>query len=285
VIGAYKSGTTALHHALRAHPEVFVPESKEPSFLAFADVPDPSNPAYSRAVRDEAAYLSLFRDAGSASAVGEVSPEYLLNPAAAESIARRIPDVTLLALLRNPVDRAFSDWVMYVRDGTERAEFARALEMQDERRRRGEPTGNYLGTGEYARQLSRYVERFPREQVHVWLYDDLVADPVRMMRQVFQALGVDPDVDVTLGDHNVGSVPTSTRDRVLLSARTRLRPILGGLQLAGLRRRASRSLEGRLVHPEMERETRRMLVEHYRSDIEALQTLLGRDLSVWLQPG
>src|SRR4051812_29797455 len=74
VIGAYKSGTTALHHALRGHPQVFVPERKEPSFFAFADAPDASNPAYGRSVHDEASYLAMFMGAGDARAVGEVSP-------------------------------------------------------------------------------------------------------------------------------------------------------------------------------------------------------------------
>jgi hypothetical protein len=283
VIGAYKSGTTALHHALRVHPEVFVPAYKEPGYFAFADRADPGNPAYGRSVHDEARYLALFDDAPTdARAVGEVSPEYLLNPAAPASIARRVPDVKLLAVLRHPVDRAFSDWVMYVRDGRERHSFVDAIEMQDERRARGDATGHYLEAGEYGRQLHRYLERFPREHLNVWLYDDLVADEVQTLREVYSAIGVDATVRLPTQQHNVGHLPASRRDRALLTVRTRARPVLGRLPLAGVRARLSRSLEDRLVQPTLDPEVRAQLTERFRPDIERLQERLGRDLSAWL---
>ena len=285
VIGAYKSGTTAVHHALRSHPDVFVPELKEPNFFAFVDAPDPSNPAYQRAVRDEAAYTALFASAGAAKAVGEVSPEYLANPAAPAAMARRLPDVELLAILRNPVDRAWSDWLMYAREGREREEFAAAVALQDSRQRAGEPTGYYLSTGEYAEQLVRVLAHFPRERLHVWLYDDLEATPQRVMDEVFTAIGVDPHVTLPAVErHNVGGMPRSAQDRLLLRARNRLRPALRRLPLDGLRRRASVSLDERLLRPNIEPDVRAELVEHFRPDIERVQQLLNRDLSTWLRP-
>jgi hypothetical protein len=285
VIGAYKAGTTTVHHALRAHPDVFVPLQKEPSFFAFADAPDPASPAYERAVRDEAAYTALFADAGTATAVGEVSPEYLVNPEAPAAIAQRCPNVELIAVLRNPVDRAWSDWLMYVRDGRERDDFARALTLQEQRQRAGEPTGHYLSTGEYADQLVRYLARFPREQLHVWLYDDLDSNPDRVMREMFTALGVDPHVSPTTAQrHNVGGVPSTVRDRVLLGARNRYRPVLRRLPLAGLRRRVSSTLDERLVRPSIDPDVRATLLEHFRQDIERVQELLDRDLSIWMRP-
>jgi hypothetical protein len=284
VIGAYKAGTTALHHALRAHPDVFVPELKEPSFFAFVDAPDAKNPAFERAVHDESAYGALFAAAGGATARGEVSPEYLVNPAAPAAIARRVPDVQLIATLRNPVDRAWSDWLMYAREGRESDDFERALALQESRRRAGDPTGYYLATGEYADQLARFLEHFPREQLHVWLYDDLDADTDRVMGEVFTAIGVDPHVSSPpVERHNVGGVPTSTRDRVLLSTRARLRPMLRRLPLAGLRRRMSDTLDGRLQRPSIDPDVRSQLVEHFRPDIERVQQLIDRDLSAWLR--
>lgn len=274
-----------VHHALRAHPDVFVPEQKEPSFFAFVDEPDPANPTYERAVRDESSYTALFAGAGTASAVGEVSPEYLVNPAAPPAIACRIPNAQLITILRNPVDRAWSDWLMYVRDGREHEEFVRALELQEPRRRAGEATGHYLSTGEYADQLGRFLALFPREQLHVWLYDDLDSDPDRVIGEVFGAIGVDPDVRATTAErHNVGGVPSSTRDRVLLSARDRLRPVLGHLPLAGLRRRVSSTLDSRLERPTIDPDVRAKLVDHFRPDIERVQVLLDRDLSIWMRP-
>src|SRR4051812_27272699 len=226
----------------------------------------------------------MFAPAGGSVAAGEVSPEYLLHPAAAASIARRVPDVTLLAVLRNPVDRAFSDWVMYRREGTEKREFEAALDVQEERRRSGQPTGFYLTTGEYAEQVRRYVEVFGRDRLHIWLYEDVSADAERAYAEMFDVIGVDPAVpQQTREHHNLGAVPVGTRDRLAYSARTRLRPLTSKLPLTGARRRLSARLDERLVRPSLEPATRHRLVEHFRRDVESLQDLIGRDLSSWLR--
>jgi hypothetical protein len=284
VIGAYKSGTTTLHHVLRAHPQVFVPERREPSFFAFADEPDPTNPAWQRSVRDEAEYLALFAGAEGAVAVGEVSPEYLLHPAAPASIARRTPDVTMLAVLRDPAERAFSDWVMYRREGDEPLSFEAALDAQDERQSRGEPTGFYLAAGQYAEQVARFIDVFGRDRLHIWLYEDVSRDADTAYAEMFAAIGVDPGAPQPQRQHhNVGAVPARSVDRLAYAARTRLRPVTRRLPLAGARRRVSAVLDDRLVKPSLEPETRTRLVDHFRPDIARLQDLIGRDLSVWLR--
>ena len=284
VIGAYKAGTTTLHHVLRAHPQVFVPTRQEPSYFAFADRPDPRNPAWSKSVRDEASYRALFAEAGDAGAVGEVSPEYLFNPAASDAIARRLPEVTLIAVLRNPVDRAFSDWTMYRRDGVERLEFAEALAEQEARRARGEPTGNYLAAGAYADQLERYLSRFRPDQLHITLYDDVTADATAAYAAIFRALGVDPAAAPPVASvHNVGTVATSPVDQLAFRTRARLRPVARRLPLRGLRRRASAALDERLRRPTLDAAARARLVEYFSGDIERLQSLIGRDLSRWLR--
>ena len=290
VIGAYKSGTTALHHALRSHPDVFVPERKEPDYFAFGDlVPnaDAHDPAYAGAVRRAADYHALFAGADAATAVGEVSPAYLASPAAASAIARVVPGVTLLAVLRNPVDRAYADWLMYVRDGRESASFRDAIDAQEERARRGDPTGRYLSTGAYAVQLERYLEVFPREQVHVWTHDEFEHDPDRVLGEMYVAIGVDPARAGPRDDvrHNRDALPATRRDRMLLTARMRLRPVLAHLPLGGLRRRMSSSLDARLVRPDLDAETRALLTERMREEIVALGRLVDLDVTPWLSGG
>ncbi|MFL6238327.1 MAG: sulfotransferase family protein [Actinomycetes bacterium] len=285
VIGAYKSGTTSVHHVLRAHPEVFVPERKEPNFFAFVDDPDDQNPAREGSVLTEADYRALFAAGGSARAVGEVSPEYMLNPSAAPSIARRIPTATLLAVLRNPVDRAFSDWVMYVREGQERETFSTALQLQTERRRDRLATGNYLAAGDYATQLEPYLRLFGSGQVHIWLYDDLAAQAEVVYAEMYAAIGVDPSVPLPAATtYNPGEVPSSPGARLAMSVRRRVRASRRPLPLASLRARLSARLEQRLVRPTMEPAAREQLVEHYRPGVQRLQDLIDRDLSHWLSP-
>lgn len=261
-----------------------MPARREPNFFAFADAPDPANPAWAGAVHDEQDYLGLFAEAGSAPALGEVSPEYLLHPAAAESIARRLPGVTLLTVLRNPVDRAFSDWVMYRREGVEKLSFEDALAVQEQRRARGDATGFYLTTGEYAGQLARYLQRFGRDQLHVWLYEDVSANATSAYAEMFAAIGVDPHAPLPGSEHhNLGAVPVRAVDRIAYAARTRLRPVTRRLPLAGVRRRISGVLDERLVRPELDPDTRAKLVAHFRPDVERLQQLIDRDLSGWLR--
>ncbi|HXV96254.1 MAG TPA: sulfotransferase, partial [Gaiellaceae bacterium] len=166
VIGAYKSGSTAIQEALRAHPQVFLP-AKGPSFFAFDEAPVIDRPLLPGTVRDWDAYRALFADAPPEAVRGEVSPEYLANPWSCGRIRARLPEVKLVAVLRNPVERAFSDYLMYVRDGDERLGFAAALDEQEARRRAGSQTGYYLETGFYGRQLRPYFEAFPRERIQV----------------------------------------------------------------------------------------------------------------------
>ena len=113
VIGAAKSGTSSLHHYLRAHPEVFTPKLKEINFFAYdgkhLDV------HYWAKTQDE--YQRFFDDVGAAIAIGEVAPLYLCSPVAPDNIRRVLPDARLVAILRNPVDRAYSAYLMSRRTG------------------------------------------------------------------------------------------------------------------------------------------------------------------------
>ncbi|MGH3018659.1 MAG: sulfotransferase family protein [Gaiellaceae bacterium] len=280
VIGAYKSGSTALHEALRAHPQVFVPPQKGPSFFAFDGVEQPDRPLPPGTVRRWEDYLALFDPAPAGSVRGEVSPEYLASPRAAGRIRERVPDVRLVAILRNPVERAFSDYLMYVRDGLEpETDFGRALDAQDERRRAAAPTGYYVETGFYGRQLRPYFEAFPHDRIQVHLFEDFAADPDTVLRSLFAFLAVDP----ALGGAperavNVSGVPRNALVASAVRGGRRLAPFLP----AAARRRAKASLARGLDRPALAPEHRSRLVELYREDVAELERLLERPLDRWL---
>ena len=193
VIGAYKSGTTSLYRYLAQHPQVFVPRVKEPSYFAYAAAEQEANTVVSRkSVKTLTEYESLFREASRYVAIGDVSPEYMTSPIAAQAIKKSVPHARLIAILRNPVDRAYSDFLMYRRDGKEKiSDFAKALEMQADRALEGDPTGFYISTGFYGEQLRRYYEIFPASQIKVFLMEELQSDSSRTLSQMFQFLGVD----------------------------------------------------------------------------------------------
>jgi hypothetical protein len=280
VIGAYKSGSTALHEALRVHPQVFVPARKGPSFFAFDGDEEPDRPLPPGTVRRWEDYLALFDPAPAGAVRGEVSPEYLANPRAAGRIRERVPDARLVAMLRNPVERAFSDYLMYVRDGLEpETDFGRALDAQEERRRAAAPTGYYVETGFYGRQLRPYFEAFPRERIQVHLFEDFAADPHAVLRSLFAFLGVDP----ALGEAperavNVSGVPRNALVAAAVRGGRRLAPLLPG----AVRRRAKATLARGLDRPALAPEHRSRLVELYREDVADLERLLERPLDRWL---
>jgi hypothetical protein len=293
VIGAYKAGTTSVHHYLQQHREVYVPRRKEPNYFAFGDVAVPvgapstavlaPHPAAASSVTRREDYVRLFDGVRGERAVGEVSPEYLVNERACEAIAAELPDARLVAVLRNPVERAFSDYLMYRRDGVEReADFGRALDQQEARRRRREPTGWYVETGFYGRQLARYLDAFPPEQVDVHLFEDLARDPQGTMAAIFTFLGVEPVALQSVDQYNASGVPRNPVLAAVLRARRWVGPPVKRVLPERLRPAIERFVQRGLDRPTLAPEHRARLVDTYGDDVRLLERLTGRDLSPWL---
>ena len=216
--------------------------------------------------------------------VGESSPEYMANPSACSRIAATIPDVRMIAILRNPIERAYSDYLMYRRDGDERcSRFSDALDQQDERSARQHTTGYYLSTGFYGAQLRPFFDMFPREHLHIVLYDDLRSNFPQTLSDIFAFLGVEPSfIPTDQKPVNVSGLPSTTSAAAALAVRSRLRTVLRILP-QGVKLRVNRAVQKKLHHPAMDPADRARLLEIYRSDILELSRLLNRDLSHWVE--
>jgi hypothetical protein len=268
VIGAAKSGTTSLHHYLRQHPEIYLTPVKETNFF-WTEAREHSR----KTAQTLAEYERLFDDATTQKVVGEISPQYLNSTTAAERIRRDLPGVRLAVSLRNPADRAWSDYLGRVRILRESGTFEEAIQP-------GRPC---LEWGFYFPRLKRYYDRFPREQIHVMLYDDFVADPHAALRALFTFLGVDPDAAInTKTRHNQSAAPRSMLlNRVLW-------PSVVAVQSLVPRRWRGSGLLAALISktyrpaPPLAPEFRRRLRDQYRDDIAATAELTGCDLSRWL---
>jgi Sulfotransferase domain len=218
ILGAQKAGTTALYAYLRWHPQITGPSFKEVSFF---------DRHYTRGERWYRAHLPVRRRG----LVGEASPSYLFHPLAPERVARMLPDARLIALLRNPVDRAFSHYQHEVALGREQLSFADALAREQERmdgeleHMLRDPVYfshawwnyTYVARGRYAQQLERWFAAFPREQVLVLLTDDLAADTAGTYRRVLDFLSVDPrglDSYPRIFEREYGEMSPKTRARL-----------------------------------------------------------------------
>jgi Sulfotransferase domain len=192
ILGAQKAGTTALYAYLRWHPQVTGPSFKEVSFF---------DRHYARGERWYRAHFPARRR----TAVGEASPSYLLHPLAPERVATLLPDARLVALLRNPVDRAFSHYQHEVALRREPLSFEDAVAAEDERLR-GEVERmlrdpgyfshawwnyTYLTRGRYAEQLERWYAAFPRDRLLVLFTEELAEDPGATYRRVLEFLGLE----------------------------------------------------------------------------------------------
>ncbi|QYJ15072.1 hypothetical protein Rxycam_00884 [Rubrobacter xylanophilus DSM 9941] len=287
VIGAMKCGTTALYYYLDQHPEVYMSPVKEPDFLAF----EGEGVAPRNAVTDLSSYAALFREAGSARAVGEASHESLYRVRAVENIRRYVPGARFIAVLRDPADRAYSHYLHLVRNGTEPLPSFEAALAAERRGDLGEgfPFRSYVDRGFYLRQLSRYYKAFGEERLRVYLYEDLATRPLWVMRDAFAFIGVDPGFvpDVSLR-RNVSGVPRSRLLDALLQRQSPLKNLVKTHLPSWVRRRVAERFDRlkswNLTKPQpMHPETRRELVETYREDIMGLQGLIRRDLSGWLR--
>lgn len=291
IIGPPKSGTTSLHYALATHPEVFMSTPKEPKYLAF-DGPPPTycGPGDSyvndRAIDSFVAYEALFASAGSARAIGEASPFYLGSARAPEIIRKHVPAARLVAVLRNPLERAHSQYLHMRRLGREpETSFRRALELEAQRHRDGwEPFWRYAHYGFYGEQLTRYGSEIDRRQLLILTYDDLVDDPESVAASICEFIGVEPRPEAVprawwnrSGEVRSQVVRRATRNPNLLRAGRALVP-------AGPRKRVREWVDRRnLATPAIDSRTWSELAARYRDDLGTASVLAQRDLSGWLR--
>ncbi len=288
VIGAPRSGTTSLYQYLSQHPDVFMCDRKEPRFFAFEGRkvaykgPADEQTINKDPVTDRDTYVSLYEDREDETAIGETSPLYLFDEQAPSRIHRYVPDAQFFAVLRNPVERAYSDFLNMVRLGREPLrDFQEAIGQEPHRiEANWGPFYHYVRKGFYNEHLARYEEFFECEQMHVHLFEDLVEDPSGLMRQIFDTLGVEANVDLDVSrSWNPSGMPRSeTLQRVIRSTPVRT---LNRKAPEGVSRSLRRVEDWNLEKPEMPPATRDHLVDVYEEDIHGLEKRLGRDLTHW----
>ncbi|MCB0184312.1 MAG: sulfotransferase domain-containing protein [Caldilineaceae bacterium] len=294
IIGATKSGTTSLFHALQQHPQIFMSAVKEPHFFAYVNArPTYQGPGDERTINrmiisEPERYANLFREKKSEQRVmGEASAMYIYVPDAPMQIHHYQPQMKLVAILRNPVDRAYSAYQHMRRDGREPlADFRAAIGQEDQRRQmQWSPIFSYLDMGYYALQLRRYYALFPTMQLKVLLYEDLRNRWEESYNEICTFLEVDPPAELPqLAQLNKSGTPKSELWHKILRRPHPLKARFRSLLPTPLRRKMITYLINRNLSapPQMGSAVRQELTERYRHDILQLQDLIQRDLSHWL---
>lgn len=290
IVGAPKSGTTALHHYLHQHPEVFVAE-KELHYFG-SDLPS----ARPRCTPER--YAAAFSGVRDEKRVGETSVGYLYSKRAAGEIRAYAPNAQIIAMLRTPVDAIHSLHSYCLYDGSEDIrDLAEALAAEPDRLAgRRIPRGasnpwnlHYRSVFRYAEQLMRYLDAFGPERVHVIVFDDFERDPAAAYRGVLEFLGVRADFSP---EFTVFNPARAARSRMVSRIVNHPPPWISRLgRMVGQRSRrwlSRRIREANTVAAKssaMPVVLRKQLESEFAPELRALEALLGRDLSAWREAG
>lgn len=289
VFGASRSGTTGLYTYLKQHPDVFMSPHKETNFFAYEgrvlNFQGPGGDWLNNSITRIEDYEAIFAKAGDAKARGEASPLYLFEPGTAERIRNHAPEARLVAILRSPADQIYSHYLYARRQTLEPLEdFEAALAAEDDRiAANWQPMFRYSRFPRYAEQLARFRAVFPADQIQIHLYEDFEARPEEVMQAIFRFIRVDdtftPDFSYR---PNAGGTP---KNKAIQDFVMKPNP-LTGLAARFIPMEARRRLRDAVSNLNVQKEAcppkvRARLIDSLRSDIDALEAMLGRDLSSW----
>jgi Sulfotransferase family len=297
VIGAPKAGTTALHAALTAHPQLFQSAVKEPKFYLTGERRPRGfgqrGPGDAHSAKEwiwrRADYEALFDSAPAGLLRGESTPFYLYDLKAQQRIHADVPGAKLIAVIRDPIDRAYSNWMHLRSDGLEPiADFEEAWAAEDGRVAAGwAPFWHYRRLGMYGEQLEHATRLFGANQVHVLRYRELVENPVQALDGVCRFLGIATGVLTHVPRQNSKSfAPDSPRHRAL-SQLVRAGAHLGQYAPPHWWRGVEAKLVGAMqsggaMRPRLAPEVRVRLVQEFAADNALLGKVTGRSFADWM---
>ena len=272
IVGTPKSGTTSLFHYLQEHPEVFLPELKEPHFFS---CPEVKNTYYKTKIVDsKQEYLDLYQERESYKAVGDLSSSYLFNKESPKRIHQFNPHAKIIIVLRNPVDRALSHYLMDVNLGYINVSLSKVINNKDTFKQHYQ---EYIELGFYEQQIRAYTKQFPDSQIKVVLSDTLYANTAETLKDIYSFINVSTTFITDFETvHNSYTVPRFKALKSLVQSDGLKKMIPSGLK-SGLK---SLIYKTNAEKPKLEVE-KNLLREIYKKSIVETETLINQDLSSW----
>jgi len=292
IVGAARSGTSALYHYLKQHPDIFMSEIKEPQYFC-TDFHRESDKFFKKKVRfpirANRHYLKLFKNVSNEKFLGEASPQYLYSKEAAKNIYHFNPSAKIIISLRNPVEVLFSLHAqLLVYSGEDILEFKKALDIEPERRKgRYMPKGllwpsslYYLDWVKYCEQVKRFYDNFSKDQVKIIVFEDFKKDNIKVYKDILTFLTVDDSFKPALSFYNSQSIPRLLFINKLLVG-------LGNMPIKNVLPHATKIIINETIRnlnkkPEKRESSgnglRIRLFKKLKSEIENLSDIIKRDL-------
>jgi hypothetical protein len=288
VIGAMKSGTTTLHNILRQHSQIFLPAEKE---IHYFD----NDKNYVKGIDY---YISFFRNAKRKQIIGEITPRYLWDHQVAQRIAKDIgTGIKLIVILRNPADRAYSHYRMNVLNKSENRPFNDVIQKEINNSindlRHNDNIG-YISRGYYAKQLKRYLRWFPKDKLHIILFEDefinqrektinelirfLNLTPERLIINIKSHASVEPTLSKLYEVINTSNWLLKIVKLIIPSIKLR---VLIKSKLNKFNSQNSKKLDTTNKEIEINRIKRELIKDVFYEDIKELEQIFERDLSSW----
>jgi hypothetical protein len=288
VIGAMKAATTSLYSYLKQHPDVFMTTIKEPMFFnnLYNKNSFKVHGRKTKKITTFEQYYALFDAVKNEKAIGEASPAYISNEDCPSLIQQHLPDTKIIAVLRQPVARAYSNFLhARMADREPIADFETAFDKEGERKaEQWSPLYHYKDKGYYAKQLERYFTLFPKENIKVLLFEDLVKNPIKATQEVFKFLNIDNSfIPDTTKKVNVSGTPKGIFGWLIM--KLRYYELIPNIQfsnyLPGFMIQFIFNSAYKKARPLGQKVKKKLTHTYYKEDILKLEKLIEKDLQHW----
>ncbi len=304
IVGAAKSGTTSLYYYLKQHPEIFMSPIKEPNYFSsdidpkkfkkkYKTVMDTDLTGYFNQpclremhiafVKNWEDYTKLFRAVRGEKAVGEISNSYLYSKEAAKNIKSAVPKAKIIMILRNPIERAYSHYLMDLKIGYCDSSFLEELDKDNLLEEKGWGISNlYIELGQYFQQVKRYLEIFSEQDVKIYLFEDFKKDTLWLLKDLFEFLNVDAGFSPDLGKKYAQAYIPKSKYLNRILQNTGIKNLISKIVPLEIKDNLKFLYYTKNNMPALTSEEKEYLLKIFKNEISMLSKLIKKDLNHWI---
>jgi len=274
IVGAPKAGTTSLYEYLRTLPEIFMPKEKEPSFFCKGIIPNSST----WVIRDKNEYLKLYEKVTDEKIIGDASTFYLSDPGASSQIFKTVPDAKILISLRNPIERAYSHYMMHSTKKQLTTSFHEQLLKELNQSLDPSTLQIRFDLGLYSEDVKRFLNTFGKKNVKVIVFEEFIKNVDGIVEEILKFLDLDSKISKFDNKaYNQYSPARGTVSERILTSKTLFKISKRIMSKSTRKSLIDKFLVGERVKPKMTAEDRDALMKYYKSDVINLKKILGRE--------